>query len=147
MTCPLTLTNDKHRTGRAIVRCQNCESWGLLPPSGNVSDLKLPCPRQVRGPGTHLHLILGSLGVVPTSGCQCAERMNQMDAWGPELCRQNRDTILGWLRESYDEAGVLDKLRAGANAVAQGLPKSIEGILDLAIERSETQWTEALARA
>jgi hypothetical protein len=63
------------------------------------------------GPGTMLASFLSWFA--PTNpNCGCEERAAIMDAWGVAGCRENRDTILHWLRSSahaanipYSEAG------------------------------------------
>ena len=94
-------------------------------------------PPLTEGPGTELKKIFDSLGIQPKEGCKCQQRLTAMNRWGPQLCRENRATILEILKASYDEASVLAKLRAAANAVSQGLPITLAGLLDLAIERAE----------
>jgi hypothetical protein len=99
---------------------------------GEVTDLAL----RIGGPGTQLKLLLLSLGITPTASCDCEAMANKMDLWGPDGCRLRAAEIVAHLRQAYDEASVLTTIRAGANAVAQGLPKSLKGLLDLAIERA-----------
>lgn len=51
------------------------------------------------GPGTELTRILRRLGINYTPGCSCPQHAVQMDAWGPDGCEENIDTIVGWMRE------------------------------------------------
>jgi hypothetical protein len=62
---------------------------------------------------------------------------HKMNVWGPSGCREHREEILDRLRSAYGKSSVSSRLLAGANAVAKGLPFTLEGLLDLAIERSE----------
>jgi hypothetical protein len=57
------------------------------------------------GPGTELKAILGSVGINPSPNCSCNSRMRQMDEWGVEGCRENFETIIGWLEEKAAEWG------------------------------------------
>ena len=78
-----------------------------------------------------------SLGVAPTSTCQCAAKQAEYNRNGLDWCKANREAILAHLRGAYSESTLLTKLRAGANAVGQGMPWSVEGILEMAIERAD----------
>ena len=94
-------------------------------------------PPPANGPGTELKKILDSLGIQPIASCQCAAKQAEYNRNGVEWCKANREAILADLKTAYDEASLLTKLRAGAKAVALGMPLTIEGLLDLAIERAE----------
>jgi hypothetical protein len=104
-----------------------------LPPGVPSPNIAPP----TEGPGTELHKIFAELYISPTVSCQCEAMRNQMNSWGPEGCREHRDEILEHLRKAYDETTILSVIRAGATAVIKRLPKSLEGLLDLAIERSD----------
>lgn len=56
------------------------------------------------GPGTTLKKTLEWFVRMP-KGCACPDRVVIMDNWGYERCKQEKPTILGWLRESALEAG------------------------------------------
>lgn len=88
------------------------------------------------GPGTELAKLFKQLGIAPTANCGCGEFQSRMNAWGPE-CDAHREEILSFLKQHYDEASVLAKIKAGGLALAQGLPLSLEGLLDLAIENAK----------
>lgn len=52
------------------------------------------------GPGTELKALLKDwLGIQASPNCSCNARARQMDEWGPDLCEQNLQTIVGWLEE------------------------------------------------
>jgi hypothetical protein len=51
------------------------------------------------GPGTELHTLLNKLRIRPALSCKCMVRIRTMNEWGPDKCRQEIDTILGWLQE------------------------------------------------
>lgn len=60
----------------------------------------------VRGVGTILQRKL-SWFVKPTQSCDCESKAAVMDTWGPDRCESERETILGWLKESADEQKIL----------------------------------------
>lgn len=101
-----------------------------LPPG--VPNPQLIVPRI--GPGTELKKILASLGVSTCGTCQAWA--DQMNLWGIAGCCEHREEILSRLRQAYDESDLLTKLRAAGNAVTHGLPLTLEGLLELAIERA-----------
>lgn len=70
----------------------------ITPPSGRpLPEALLPLPAS--GPGSHLHDMLGNIGIYAEPGCACLARMREMDARGPDWCSSNLDTIIGWLSE------------------------------------------------
>lgn len=54
--------------------------------------------RKQRGPGTELRKILGC--------CGCGSYAARMDEWGPDLCLERIDTIIGWMREESEKRKV-----------------------------------------
>lgn len=57
------------------------------------------------GPGTELKAILASVSINPGPNCSCRGRMVAMDEMGVQGCRDNFDTIVGWLVESAESWG------------------------------------------
>jgi hypothetical protein len=51
------------------------------------------------GPGTRLKELLAKWGIHATDNCKCIKRAKEMDANGPAWCRENLDTIVGWLEQ------------------------------------------------
>ena len=51
------------------------------------------------GVGTKLKKLLGMVGIKASEGCSCNQRAKAMDERGIEWCEQNKETIVGWLRE------------------------------------------------
>jgi hypothetical protein len=51
------------------------------------------------GPGTELHKLLGKLGLSPVEGCKCKGRARKMDEWGPDICEDRINEIVGWMEE------------------------------------------------
>ena len=64
-------------------------------------------PRPSTGPGLELKRLLKLFGIIPEPGCQCNKRAAYMDQMGCQWCRENIDTILGWLQEEADKRGLL----------------------------------------
>ncbi len=61
---------------------------------------------QPLGPGDWLHIaILKWVGKGPTWKCGCKDRINQMNAWGPDGCREHLDEIVGWMLEEAEKRG------------------------------------------
>lgn len=73
-----------------------------------------------KGPGSELSNLLGSLGIKPKANCSCNLLISTMDSLGPAGCRQNKEKLLGLMRENQDKYGWGTYLRAGFNAVRTG---------------------------
>jgi len=88
-----------------------------------------------KGPGDYLHdAIRKWIGEEPTNQCGCQDRIDQMNAWGPAVCRDHLDEIVGWL---VDEA-----TKRGWWRYAVAVPGSryfIEQMVLGAIEKAETE--------
>lgn len=67
-------------------------------------------PWVIGGPGTELTLIMESLGVNASPGCDCKKKARSMDMWGVVGCKANRDVIVGWIKENKARWGWGDKL-------------------------------------
>lgn len=63
-------------------------------------------PAPADGPGTELKKILEARGFKILSNCKCRERVDEMNRRGVEWCRQNREKIMGWLREECERRGI-----------------------------------------
>lgn len=104
------------------------------------------------GPGTEMKAMLAGLGVNPGPTCDCNAKAIQMDLWGVEGCRANRNTIVGWLRDNAPRWGWADRVKAAANAVINGLAFKLNpldpfpGVLDEAIRRAEEKEKASEAR-
>lgn len=55
------------------------------------------------GVGTALKSLLSKIGIVATPNCSCNYRAAEMDRLGLKWCQENRETILGWLKEEADK--------------------------------------------
>lgn len=70
------------------------------PPNDPARVPKGDPPAPTSGPGTELKGLLKDwLGIQASPNCSCNARARQMDEWGPDLCEQNLQTIVGWLEE------------------------------------------------
>jgi hypothetical protein len=89
------------------------------------------------GAGTVLHEMILKLGIKPTGECKCEAMRRSMDTWHSlGTLDEHRNEILGHLKKAYDQASLLTKMKAAKNAVVQGFPFTLEGLLDTAIVRS-----------
>lgn len=61
-------------------------------------------------------MIFDRYGRSVTAGCDCTSRIADMNAWGPDGCAQNIDTIVDWLIEA---AAAVGDVRAMLPAWAQ----------------------------
>jgi hypothetical protein len=52
------------------------------------------------GPGTELQKLISWFYSPDNKRCKCATRIAKMNAWGPDKCEENMDTILRWLKHS-----------------------------------------------
>lgn len=100
----------------------------------------------LHGPGAELKKLFTSLGISKTKDCGCAAMIAQMNVWGVVGCRlpENRLVILDHLQKHYGASSVLTKAKAGAIAWWTETPMTLEGLLDLAIERAEAMASPAL---
>lgn len=148
MTSCIWEPTGKMRGDRHLLRCKACGK--LLPSRSKDQGIKTNCAaagnseRSVRlihnfGPGTELSAIFRELGLKPNKSCGCAAKARQMDAWGISGCKEHRGEILAWMKEAYAQAGWVEKSQAAWQAVSRGLPLTLEGLLDLAIERAEAK--------
>ncbi len=130
--------SDPQRT--AAIQAQYGHLIRRQPPQDNYG--RLDRVRNAHGPGSQLWRLLEQLGIEHRADCQCLSRAEQMNAWGPEGCREHRDEIIGWMREGQDRFGWRDKLTAATRAVTTGLAFRLNpldpfpGIIDEAIRRT-----------
>jgi hypothetical protein len=123
--------------GRRHVACEVCNRKWLT--HWPIERIHHACESQnpAHGPGTELSVIFRELGITGKCGQGCPEWIAKMNAWLPDGCREHRTEIIEHLTTAYNSADVLTKLKAGANALVKGLPLSLDGLLELAIERAE----------
>ena len=105
----------------------------------------LPSERKnipVTGPGAELAKLIEDIGVRPSASCQCERRAAQMNDWGVAGCRENHAVIIGWLKESFHELTLWNKVKlAAASLTASWLNplRPFESLLDEAIRRAEAK--------
>ena len=59
----------------------------------------MPPTKTTGGPGTELAKLLQMIGInAKEKGCGCRSHAKRMDQWGPEKCRKEIETVLGWLQ-------------------------------------------------
>lgn len=59
-----------------------------------------------KGPGDYLHdAIIKWVGEAPTQKCGCKDKINKMNAWGPNGCREHLDEIVDWLAAEAKNRG------------------------------------------
>lgn len=58
------------------------------------------------GVGTELKKLLSMVGIKASENCSCNQRARAMNERGIEWCEQNRETIVGWLREEAGKRGL-----------------------------------------
>lgn len=120
-----------------VVLAKNPPQIAAQTPEGKT--IQIP----TEGPGTELKAILASLGIQPSSNCDCNGKAAQMNLWGVAGCKANRETIIGWMKDGAPNWGWLDQMKAAARAVTTGLAFQVSwtdpfpGIVDLSIQRAE----------
>lgn len=128
---------------RFIHRCVICGRE--LRDRKNVTAIKAVCrasppadrPPPDYGPGTEFMRLTNELGLRAKGGCGCNSLKDQMNRLGVEGCRREKGRLLAALGANAEKFSWLDKLRAGAAAIAGGLPLTLEGLLDEAIRRAD----------
>lgn len=72
----------------------------LSPPENTTM---LSGPDLSEGTGNELHKILDKIGFEISPTCKCQLRIRTMNLRGPGWCQDNITTIVGWLREEFEE--------------------------------------------
>ena len=153
MNCLYEPTGVAREDGRREFRCtrEKCGHvrWARETPRRNCKAApkieKLPGrkPAPVEGPGTELKAIFESGSVPQGVNCGCPEKMRQMNRWGVDGCKEHRDTIIGWLRESSEKYTARQKIKAALNWTMSGLAFKLNpldpfgSLVDEAIYRAE----------
>lgn len=105
---------------------QKCARCGRTVRS-KAPNLVAACKQQTDGgPGTELKHLLKRFGFA-TCG-KCGRRSQIMDQRGPDWCRDNIDTIVGWLREAAADR----KLPFSATLAKMLIRKAINGSVRVA---------------
>lgn len=96
-----------YERGYSIEEVMSCVCRKL--PDGRIqvdtSHPSYPAKRKA-GPGTALKVMLRRLGFHATTGCPCNDNARLMNAWGSDGCRQNIQTIVGWLKEEAKQRNI-----------------------------------------
>lgn len=93
------------------------------------------------GPGTELRRILHRVGLKPVSSCACESWEFRMNEWGVDGCIEHKSEIVSHLTTAYHATTWLQCAKAAAMAVREGIPFSISGIVDMAIETASNKLT------
>ena len=56
-------------------------------------------PNFTNGVGSELKKLLSKIGITASKTCSCNQRAREMNVRGIDWCKENIDTIVGWLRE------------------------------------------------
>lgn len=84
------------------IKCTHCGFRLERYPEGPFPYANCVPPRPVAPPagaGTELKKLLGKIGIKATPNCKCNARARHMDMAGLQWCRDNIETISGWLAE------------------------------------------------
>lgn len=89
-----------------LQRCEVCEKLARHGNQNIYSECRgAPLPKGP-GPGARLTKLLARFGFKYTPDCQCANRANLMDSWGPAKCARRIDTIVEWMQEEARQRGL-----------------------------------------
>lgn len=92
---------------------------GTVRMARHVQPQSAPEPPLGEGPGTELTEMFRELKI---PGCKlCKDLARRMNAWGTEGCRQHRDLIVNDIKGRERKMGLVERMRAGFNAVLSGL--------------------------
>ena len=142
MNCTFVPTDRLDLKGNLLFRCPRCRKlWpsnrlhvNCIRPGDTVIEYALSA-----GPGTELRLLFGQLNLHGKDDCGCAGMAAEMDMLGAEGCRAKAAELADRLRQKAAEVGWKEKLSAGILAAWNGLPLTIEGLLEEAIRRAEVK--------
>lgn len=141
--------------GNRRVYCINCGYVTRTSMAWEFGKIYRPCPGAPTEPhsptianefpGAELKRLFAGLQITKTDGCNCDEWISRMNAWGIAGCQEHRGEILTHLNKAYKSASNLTKIQAGFAAFSQGLPLTLEGLLDEALRRAELAATRVPA--
>jgi hypothetical protein len=130
------------------VQCSACWLWHNYPERCLAAWTNRPSAQQPaappipnKGPRTQLKKMLAEIGAFTAGGCGCESKALAMDRAGAEWCRENRQVVIGWLKESLDKITWTQKISLAYQTICQGMPVSLTdpvgSFVDEAIRRSE----------
>lgn len=149
MRCDLVATGAIDHRNRHGHRCARC-GREVFSRYENPLHIAMQCvapaePKAAppsRGPGTELKALLAELGITDFAGCGCDTKAARMNRWGVEGCRENFETIRGWIAEAQAKAGWSTTIIAAIAAAKSGValqinPVDIVGsLVRIAIQRA-----------
>lgn len=143
--CKAVPIGDVDQRGWQAKQCTVCGSLYKPMPPGKF-EAECSGVQSQRGPGSHLQILLTSLGARPDkcrNSCQKVAKI--MDDKGVEWCKENKPRLVKHLKEAYSKLAWHDVATFAARAVASGLAFKIgfqdaaEWLVEEAIRRSEAQ--------
>lgn len=105
----------------------------------DITTIKAP---HRKGPGSHLHDLLQSIGITPRSNCSCQSTATKMDDKGVEWCQLNRNDLVDDFRRNSSRYSWGETLKAAWAAMSTGLVWSLSpfdphgSLVDEAIRRA-----------
>lgn len=84
-----------------LATCLSCPLHGSTAP---------PPPRSPKVGDVLAELLAKEWGATVTAQCNCADRIRQMNEWGPDGCDREIETILGWIIDSASSVAGLHNL-------------------------------------
>jgi hypothetical protein len=145
--CNFEPTGEENDAGWKKHRCTRCSYVSKFIPPWSNRIVRQCGDRTPVAPsvGTELTELFAEHGLEGKSTCGCKRWALRMDAWGLAGCRAHRAEILDHLREEYEHASWLDRMRAAGNAALSGLAFKLDwsdpcpGLLDEAMRRTEAK--------
>jgi hypothetical protein len=125
----------------------------LVTATGPTRAEMLAAIRTGNGPGSQLWRLLAELGIAHREDCACIARAYQMNAWGPQGCRDHRAEIVHWMKQGAGEYGWTASVNAACKAARSGLLWRLDiidpygSLVDEAIRRAELAGAEPVAVA
>lgn len=84
-------------------QCTNAGCKNVAYTNNPSKDIRGDCWSDRSRPGDKLKAIFRKLGIDKGKGCKCDQHVNLMNSWGAEKCKQEIDTIVGWMEEASKE--------------------------------------------
>lgn len=106
--CRSCMKHDTHNTGKCNQMVASLVMYNVRinypERTKEIRQEFLPyCRIKESGPGTELKKILDKFLIKEKIGCKCGPHARTMDRWGPEICLERIDIIVGWLQEEAEK--------------------------------------------
>lgn len=121
-----------------VMAASELEDGYLLVPDAEYDRLLKKYSGKVRpcGVGCQLKRLLASMWVVSTESCLCNQHAAIMDAWGPDVCLQRINEIVGWMREEAHVRGLIFSDIAAGQLVRIACRRARKNAQKVAAERT-----------